>query len=77
MKTVQVVLDDETLRAADREARRAKLNRSAIIRAAIRDYVRAQRIREMERRHHAGYTAHPVVDGEFSVLDGAQSWPDK
>jgi metal-responsive CopG/Arc/MetJ family transcriptional regulator len=32
MQTIQVVLDPELLRAADRTARRIKVNRSALIR---------------------------------------------
>jgi metal-responsive CopG/Arc/MetJ family transcriptional regulator len=36
METIQVVLDSKLLRAADRAARRSRLNRSALVRAALR-----------------------------------------
>jgi metal-responsive CopG/Arc/MetJ family transcriptional regulator len=75
MTTIQVVLDDETLRAADRAAKRARVNRSALIRDAIRLYVRAQRTRELEERHRRGYEQHPVQTGEFDVFDRELAWP--
>jgi metal-responsive CopG/Arc/MetJ family transcriptional regulator len=73
--TIQVVLDDGTLRSADKAAKRARVNRSAFIRAAIRHYLRAERVRELEERHRRGYELHPVEPGEFDVFDRELSWP--
>lgn len=77
MKTIQVVLDDKTLRAADRAAKREKLNRSALIRKAITLYAAKQQERELERRHRAGYEAAPVLPGEFDGWGVLQAWPEK
>jgi metal-responsive CopG/Arc/MetJ family transcriptional regulator len=77
MKTVQVVLDEATLRAADRAARGAKVNRSRFIRMAIREYLRAAQLRAMERRQRAGYLAKPVRRDEFDPFEGALAWPEE
>lgn len=76
MKTIQVVLDLPTLRAADREAKRGRVNRSAFIRAAIKHYVRAARLRELEERDRRGYERVPVEAGEFDVWEKASVWPE-
>jgi hypothetical protein len=74
VKTVQVVLDEQLLRAVDREARRAKLNRSEVFRLAARQYLERRRIEELERRHREGYERFPPV--EFDVWDRVAAWPD-
>lgn len=76
MATIQVVLDEPTLRAADRAAKRAKINRSALIRTAIQHYVRAERIRALEAKHRRGYERRPVAPAEFDVFDRELSWPE-
>jgi len=49
-KAVQIMLNDETLRAADREARRAKVNRSELFRRALAVYVEQIRVRALRSR---------------------------
>jgi metal-responsive CopG/Arc/MetJ family transcriptional regulator len=77
MKTIQIVVDETTLRSADREARRARINRSALFRKALAYYLRRRRLIELEERHRRGYAAHPVEPGEFDVWDRVLAWPDK
>src|SRR5437016_868873 len=55
METIQVVLDAKLLQAADRAARRTRLNRSALIRDAIREHLKRLEIRELEERDRKGY----------------------
>jgi hypothetical protein len=74
VKTVQVVLDEPLLRAVDREARRAKLNRSELFRLAARQYLERRRIEELERRHRERYERFPPA--EFDVWDKVAAWPD-
>lgn len=50
METIRVVLDEELLRATDRAARRAKVSRSAFVRAAIREHLRRLNVKELEPR---------------------------
>lgn len=40
MQTIQVVLDTKLLQAADRAAKRQKMNRSALIRDALREHLK-------------------------------------
>jgi len=77
MKTIQIVLDESALRAADREARRAKLNRSALFRKALAYYLRRRRIIELEERQRRGYERAPVKPGEFDAWDKVLAWPEK
>jgi len=74
-KAVQIVLDDKTLRVADREARRAKVNRSELFRRALAVYLEQIRMRELENRHRAGYAKHHERADEFGDFEGA--WPER
>lgn len=56
---VQVVLDDKLLQAANLEARRTKRNRSALIREALREYLRRQQIKAWEDQEREGYKRIP------------------
>ncbi|MEK6630325.1 MAG: ribbon-helix-helix protein, CopG family [Acidobacteriota bacterium] len=75
MGTVQVVLGQRLLREADQAARRIKVNRSALVRAALRDYLDQLQIREREARDRRGYEQAP--DREFRAWDGVAAWPDE
>lgn len=74
-KAVQIVLDTETLRSADRAARLAKVNRSELFRRALAAYLEQIRVRGLEERHRAGYARHPERASEFGGFEGA--WPEK
>jgi metal-responsive CopG/Arc/MetJ family transcriptional regulator len=75
MGTVQVVLGQRLLREADQAARRIKVNRSALVRAALRDYLDQLQIREREARDRKGY--EQASDREFRAWDGVAAWPDE
>jgi metal-responsive CopG/Arc/MetJ family transcriptional regulator len=49
-ETIQVVLDLKLLKATDRAAHRSKVNRSALIRDALRDHLRRLEIHSLEER---------------------------
>jgi metal-responsive CopG/Arc/MetJ family transcriptional regulator len=76
MQTIQVVLDAKLLKAADRAARRAKLNRSALIRNALRNYLKTLRARELEERDRVGYLAGRGSDEEVVPWEAEAAWPD-
>jgi metal-responsive CopG/Arc/MetJ family transcriptional regulator len=76
MATIQVVLEDALLQATDRVVRRLKVNRSALIRDALREHLRRLRILENERRDREGYARHPIGKDEFAVWDKVTAWPD-
>jgi len=73
METIQVVLDSALLRAANGAAKRARINRSALIRNALREYLNQLSIREKEARDRQGYEEHP--DTWDSSWERVQTWP--
>jgi metal-responsive CopG/Arc/MetJ family transcriptional regulator len=75
METIQVVLDSGLLRAADRAARRVRLNRSALIRDALRDHLRRLEILELEERDRKGYRSRPPVPAELAGWEPEATWP--
>ena len=77
MGTVQIVLGKDLLKAADRAARRRHVNRSALVREALREHLRNLAAREREDRDRAGYEAEPIASGEFDVWDKAAAWPEE
>ena len=76
MTTIQVVLEDALLEATDRAVRRLKVNRSALIRNALREHLRRLSVVEKERRDREGYARHPMARDEFGVWDKVTAWPD-
>ena len=76
MQTIQVVLDAKLLKAADCAAERARVNRSALIRAALRNHLAGLRTRELEERDRAGYRAVPDSEVEVARWEAEAAWPD-
>lgn len=74
METIQVVLDTALLRAADRAARRFKINRSALVRDALRAHLSALAAREREDADRTGYLRAP--DRDAAVWDKVATWPE-
>lgn len=70
-----MVLDEKLLRAADRVARRRKLNRSALIRNALREHLKRLEIRELEERDRKGYEVYPDEIGEAANWEAEAAWP--
>jgi len=77
MRTVQMTLDEELVKAVDEAARRLRTTRSAFTRSALREALRGLAARELERQHRRGYQARPVKRGEFSVWEKEQQWGDE
>ena len=77
METVQIVLDRELLKAADRAARRRRVNRSALVREALREHLKRLATFENERRDRQGYENRPDTSDEFGVWDRMAAWPER
>ena len=75
MQTIQVVFDKPLLRAADRAARRGRINRSALIREALRRHLKWIETRELERQEREGYRKHPDSREEALLWEREASWP--
>ena len=69
-----MTLDEEFLKEMDRTVKRLGTTRSALIRDAIRQYLRGLSVRQLEESHRAGYAQHPVKKGEFDIWEREQSW---
>lgn len=75
METIQVVLDSKLLRATEIASRRTKLNRSALIREALRAHLKNLEIRERELRDRQGYEASPQDSAGLSDWEVETNWP--
>ena len=74
METIQVVLDAALLRAADRAARRFKINRSALVRDALRSHLAGLAAREREQADRSGYLRAP--DRDADLWEKVMAWPE-
>jgi metal-responsive CopG/Arc/MetJ family transcriptional regulator len=77
VETIQVVLEAELLKAADRAARKLKTNRSALFRDALRGYLKRIESRDRESRDREGYARYPDSLDEPSAWDRVADWPDR
>ncbi|MGH9694575.1 MAG: ribbon-helix-helix protein, CopG family [Bryobacteraceae bacterium] len=76
METIQVVLDKDLLRAADKAAKRVKVNRSALIRDALREHLKRLRTDELEMRDRQGFEQHPDSASELTIWERVAAWPE-
>jgi len=77
VQTIQVVLDSKLLKSADLAAKRRRVNRSALIREALRAHLKRIRDRELEDQDRRGYNAKPQREEEYRVWEEAAAWPDR
>ena len=73
-RTIQIVLEEDLLKAADREVRATRVSRSALFREALKEHLKRRQIAELEERERRGYAKFPAV--EFDAWDGVLSWPE-
>jgi len=77
VETIQIVLEEALLRAADRAVRKLKTNRSALMRAALRSHLRRLDQLEKEKADREGFTRYPDSLGRPDVWDEVADWPDE
>ncbi len=77
MKTVQMTLDEDLVKAVDRAAKRLGTTRSGFARDALRSALKHVHIAELERKHREGYQRKPVKPGEFSNWELEQAWAEE
>jgi metal-responsive CopG/Arc/MetJ family transcriptional regulator len=75
MATIQVVMEGDLVKAADQAARRLKVNRSRLIREALREHLRRLHHRELERQEREAYERIPDDPAEFALWDKVAAWP--
>jgi metal-responsive CopG/Arc/MetJ family transcriptional regulator len=77
METIQVVLDLALLRAADAAAKRARVNRSVLVRDALREHLKRLKTRDLEARDRRGYLEHPDDSTEIADWERVATWPGR
>jgi metal-responsive CopG/Arc/MetJ family transcriptional regulator len=76
MRTIQVVVDEPLIEAADKVAQEEGLNRSALIREALRAYLVQAKRRELEKRDREGYLRFPDTEDDLQGWEQEAAWPD-
>ena len=76
MQTIQVVLDEKLLKAADLAAKRQKINRSALIREALKEHLRRRKALLLEERDRRGYALRPQRPQEYESWEEIAAWPE-
>jgi metal-responsive CopG/Arc/MetJ family transcriptional regulator len=70
------VIDAKLRRSCDRAAKKAKLNRSELVRLALREYLEHLQILESQQRDQRGYEKLPQSEAtEDSAWEGEAVWP--
>jgi metal-responsive CopG/Arc/MetJ family transcriptional regulator len=77
MQIVQIVLDKKLLQAADRVARNARQNRSALVRDALREHLSRLELRANEARDRQGYSRQSQPDLEGRGWESEAKWPEE
>ena len=77
METIQVVLEADLLKAADKAVRKLKTNRSALFREALREHLKRIDAAEREKRDREGYERYPDSLDQPAVWDRVADWPDE
>jgi len=77
MRTIQMTLDDDLVKAVDRVSKELCTSRSAFARKALREALARYKLDQLEQRHRRGYERHPVGVNEFSVWESEQAWGDE
>ena len=74
MRTIQMTLDEDLVRAVDRVVKRLNTTRSAFTRTALRDAIANLQTRKLEAAHRRGYENKPPGQDEFSIWEDEQAW---
>ena len=77
METIQVVLEADLLKAADKAVRKLKTNRWALFREALREHLKRIDAFEREKRDREGYERYPDSLDQPAVWDRVADWPDE
>jgi len=77
MRTIQMTLDDDLVKAVDRVSKQLHTSRSAFTRNALREALARYSTEQPERKHRQGYERQPVAADESSVWETEQAWGDE
>lgn len=74
MHAIEITFDEQLLQAAERIARQRKMDRSALVREALREHLKRLERKGDERRDRLGYKKHPDTE-DLSGWEAVAAWP--
>ncbi|MBW2601080.1 MAG: ribbon-helix-helix protein, CopG family [Deltaproteobacteria bacterium] len=74
MRTIQMTIDDDLVKAVDRVSKQLNTSRSSFTRKALREALASYNLEQLERKHRQGYERQPVAADEFSIWETEQAW---
>jgi metal-responsive CopG/Arc/MetJ family transcriptional regulator len=77
MKNVQISFDEVLLETIDIFAASSQLSRSAVVREAVRAWIRQKRIQEFENEWIKKLVEYPELVEESDAWLAAESWGDE
>jgi Arc/MetJ-type ribon-helix-helix transcriptional regulator len=77
MKNVQVSFDEELLKTIDRFATSSRLTRSAVVREAVKAWIRQKEIKEFEDDWINKLKEHPGDPADSEAWIKAEEWGDE
>jgi len=76
MKNVQISFDEELLKTIDRFARSSRLTRSAVVREAVKNWVRQKKVKEFEDDWIEKLKESPEDMDDSEAWIKAEEWSD-
>ncbi len=77
MKNVQISFDEDLLKTIDRLAASSELSRSAIVRSAVKTWIRQRKTKEFEDEWIAKLKENPPDLYQSEAWLAAESWSDE
>lgn len=77
MKNIQISFDENILQEVDKAANSSKLSRSAVIRDAIKFWLREKYVKEFEQDWIRNLKESPDDSKELEAWTKLQTWSDK
>ena len=77
MKNVQISFDENLLKTVDRLAESSELSRSAIVRAAVKTWIRQRKTKEFEDEWIGKLRENPPDLYQSEAWLDAESWSDE
>ncbi|PYS55783.1 MAG: CopG family transcriptional regulator [Acidobacteria bacterium] len=77
MKNVQITIDEETLSRVDRIGKPLGLNRSEIVRQALREWLHRHAVQSFEQEWIAALQKKPDENSRAEDWMGVQTWSRK
>jgi metal-responsive CopG/Arc/MetJ family transcriptional regulator len=77
MKAIQITFDETLLKELDATEEVRRDGRSAVLRRAVRDYLRQKRRHTVAERYRRAYRSEAGLGDEFAGWEDQGQWPDE